>query len=286
MKNIFLFILICHIVQSAEAQQNYCDFEGLKVLSFGPATGILDSMFANPDPNNIDSSANCGKYIRSTIAYDNFKLYPSLKLSDVSSYESNDPMAPKFTMKVYSTAPPGTFIHVQLGAKNDDVYPSGIHSEYRGMTTVQNAWQNLIFNYLQSPAGSLVLPTEVDKIVLLLAPASSVIETMYFDDLTGPFLIPSGVDGNDNIATFKLSQNSPNPVQILTHIDFQLSTPGKVSLKLFDMLGNPLLSILDKTMKAGIYSIPVGMENIPNGIYFYVLKKEQVSRTMKLIVSK
>jgi len=86
--------------------------------------------------------------------------------------------------------------------------------------------------------------------------------------------------------SFKLSQNYPNPAKESTFIKLQLNTLGPVTLKLYDMLGNSISSLLDQNMMAGIYSIPVETENMPNGIYFYVLKKGSVSQTMKLIISK
>lgn len=285
MKILFFSISMFVITFQSIGQQNYCDFEGSKSISFGPASGIIDSMIGNPDQNSVNSSANCAKYIRNNTLYDNFKLYPYVKLADVSSYESNNALAPKLTMKIYSSAPVGTFIELQLGAKSDDNYPSGIHSEYRAVTTVKNEWQNLIFHYLQSPTGGLVTPYDVDKIVILFHPNSSDIDTMYFDDLTGPLLVPAGVYGNQALATFQLYPNSPNPAQEITHINFQLNTPGVVNLNLFDLLGNPVMSISNEYMKAGAHSIPVETENIPSGVYFYILNKEGVSRTRKLIVS-
>lgn len=271
---------------TAFSQQNYCDFEGMKVITFGPATGTMDSMIANPASNSVNSSANCAKYTRSTVQYDNFKLYPMLKLSDVASFESTDPLAPRITMKLYTTAPVGTVVDIQLGSKNDDNYPSGIHSEYRAITTVKDAWHNVIFDYLISPTGSQVLATEVDKIVVLLAPNSTGTDVMYFDDLTGPFLIPAGVKGNEALAGFKLYQNSPNPSKDMTYIDFQLSSPGMVTLELFNWLGNSVSTLVDKNLRAGNYSIPLETENLPSGVYFYVLNKEGVSRTKKLVITK
>src|SRR5438045_1383234 len=78
---------------------------------------------------------------------------------------------------------------------------------------------------------------------------------------------------------FKLSQNYPNPAKENTSIKVQLSNAGNVTLKLYDMLGNAVATLLDQNMAAGIYSVPVETENIPDGVYFYVLKKDSLSQT-------
>ncbi|MES2285982.1 MAG: T9SS type A sorting domain-containing protein [Bacteroidota bacterium] len=287
MKKLYFFILVFAITQNAAGQQNYCDFEGNKVLSFGLSAGILDSFALNPNPNGVNGSSYCAKYTRDTVLYDIIRLYPNLKLVDVTPYADSSVQSPKIKIKLYSTAPVGTEIQLQLGMKSIDTYPEGSHSSYAGMTTVQNAWEQVTFYYYESVVGSLVLPTNIDKIILLFNPLSTSRDTIYFDDLTGPPLInPAGISMIDAPPSFKLSQNNPNPAKQNTIISFQLSSPGLVSLELFDMLGNLVSSVLNQEMKAGSHSIPLETGTIPNGIYFYVLKKDGFSQTKRMVVSK
>ena len=273
MKNLLYIILIFITAQTSVAQQMYCDFEGTKVISFGLSTGIMDSLFFNPAPNSANTSANCAQYVRNSTLYDNFKLYPDTTLEDVTAYAINNTQAPKITMKVYTTAPVGTVVQVQLGLKSNDTYPSGVHSEYTASTTVQNVWESLTFNYFQSPIGSLVLPTQINKIVVLLQPNTTSQDTMYFDDLMGPALAIN-TTGVPEVAVLSNLKLYPNPAKDNTHISFQLSKSGAVSLELFDLLGNSISSLIDQDMKAGSHSIPIETSTIPNGIYFYVLKRE------------
>lgn len=85
---------------------------------------------------------------------------------------------------------------------------------------------------------------------------------------------------------FRLMQNYPNPAKEITHIKFQLNIPGPVTLKLYDMLGNKVDLLVDEYMTSGNHSIPVETANLPNGIYFYVLKKDSLSQTMRMVISK
>jgi hypothetical protein len=129
--------------------------------------------------------------------------------------------------------------------------------------------------------------TTVDKMVLLFNPGFNTTDTLMVDDIMGPpVLVVSNVASHEG-ASLKLFQNSPNPVKGNTNIGFQLNSSGNISLKLYDMLGNPVKSLVDQQyMKPGSYSIPVNTDDIHSGIYFYVLKKDGVERSMKMIVSK
>ena len=268
-------------------QQNYCDFEGNNVISFGICTGILDSLTSNPAPNDVDSSSYCARYIRDTALYDVIKIYPNSKLVDISPFADTSAQAPKMQMKLYCNAPIGTQIILQLGIKSVNDYPSGIHSLYAASTSVQNAWETLTFYYFETLGGTFALPTEIDKVVLLFRPNTSGRDTIYFDDLTGPVLFNSTeVSTNGDSAPLKLSQNFPNPAAQNTVINFQLNSSGDVSLELFDMLGNSVSTLLNEKMKTGSYSIPVETSTLANGIYFYVLKKEGNVISRKMIVSK
>ncbi|HEX8516253.1 MAG TPA: T9SS type A sorting domain-containing protein [Bacteroidia bacterium] len=287
MKNLLLSVLAFTFALNTFGQQNYNDFEGNKFSFIGFRTGIIDSMSLNPAMNPVDSSMHCAKYVRDAgTLYDNIQIHPTNELVDISNYASGSINAPHITMKLYTTAPVGTQIQIQLGSAGVPSYPAGVHSEYVAVTTAQNAWQNLSFNFSQITPGGTIAPTGIDKIVILFNPNTNTADEFYFDNLTGPAIAPVSVMALESMPPFKLYQNTPNPAKDLTHINFQLNTPGMVSLRLFDMLGNPIASLMEQNMKAGTYSVPVETGEIPNGIYFYVLKKEGTTRSMKMIVSK
>jgi hypothetical protein len=287
MKHFSLLLFAVIFFQASKSQQLYNDFETPNIMSFGPYDGILDTSFANIFPNSVNSSVVCARYIRDTSLYDNIKIYPDTKMVDVSVYANNSFQTPKMKIKVYSTAPAGTFVQLQLGSKSDDTYPSGVHSEYLAATTVQYAWETLTFNYVSSPSGSTVASTNVNKMVLFFNTGSTVIDTFYIDDIIGPTQVMDvGLPSPQTAPHFKLYQNHPNPARENTHISFQVNTPGVVSLKLYDLIGKPVATLVNQQMKPGHYTIPVETENIPEGIYFYILKKEGVSQSMKMTISK
>jgi hypothetical protein len=175
------------------SQQLYDNFEGTSAVSYTTTkTAKLDTLAVNPSPDNINSSERCAKFTRSRIRYDYIKINPKGQISDIGKYASYDPAAEKFRMKVYTTAPVGTLIEIQLGSKKAAVaYPDGTNSQYQAKTTKKGEWEELEFTYVVSPKGSKTSFEEVDQITLLFNPNSSTNDTYYFDDLTGGNIIPS-----------------------------------------------------------------------------------------------
>jgi hypothetical protein len=70
-------------------------------------------------------------------------------------------------------------------------------------------------------------------------------------------------------AKYDISQNYPNPFNPTTKIDFDLPFDSKVSLKLYDMSGRELLTIVNEQKPAGYYTAQVNAGNLSSGAYFY-----------------
>jgi hypothetical protein len=189
-------------------------------------------------------------------------------------------------MKVYTSAPAGTRIDIQLGARSMTTYPEGIHSEYTAVTQTVNAWHLLTFSYYQSPTGSSVTATNINKIVVLFHPNSSARDTIFFDDPTGPTSIPLGMKENESISSARLLQNQPNPATDNTIIPLILNSGGLVSLKIYDMLGHQVSTVLDKDLEAGQHNIPVNTSLLPSGAYFYIVNKDGYTQTRKLMITR
>lgn len=169
------------------SQMVYDDHEGNSLVTYtAPKAARIDTMALNPAQDEINPSAKVTKYVRSRMRYDYIKLNPKGKLINVASFTSYEESAPKFKMKIYTTAPVGTLVEIQLGKKSLTAYPDGTHSQYQARTTKTNAWEELEFTYALTPKGSKVGPDEVDQVTLLFNPNTYANGTYYFDDLTGP----------------------------------------------------------------------------------------------------
>ncbi|HMQ67519.1 MAG TPA: FG-GAP-like repeat-containing protein [Ignavibacteria bacterium] len=69
----------------------------------------------------------------------------------------------------------------------------------------------------------------------------------------------------------ELYQNYPNPFNPVTEVGFGISDPGFVTLKVYDMPGNELVTLLNEPRPAGSYKIKFDGKNFSSGIYFYSL---------------
>ncbi|GEM_PF-471973 len=85
---------------------------------------------------------------------------------------------------------------------------------------------------------------------------------------------------------FSLLQNYPNPFNPVTIISFYLPQPGLVQLKLFDLLGREVKTILNREMPTGTHSVKVGLTDLSGGIYFYSLMTNGFTDVKKCIFLK
>ena len=85
---------------------------------------------------------------------------------------------------------------------------------------------------------------------------------------------------------FSLSQNYPNPFNPTTTISFVLPTRSFVSLKVFDMLGREVSTIVSGELQAGSYTQRWNAANMASGVYFYRLQAGTYSETKKLLLLK
>jgi len=83
-----------------------------------------------------------------------------------------------------------------------------------------------------------------------------------------------------------LKQNFPNPFNPSTSISFSLPSRTFVSLKVFDLIGREVATIVSEELQAGSYSRTWNAANIPSGIYFYRLQAGSFTQTKKLVLLK
>lgn len=85
---------------------------------------------------------------------------------------------------------------------------------------------------------------------------------------------------------YYLSQNYPNPFNPTTFINYELPINGFVSLKVFDILGKEVVTLVNEQKPAGTFQVEFTSENLSSGIYFYTLNSGAYSKTRKMIVLK
>lgn len=87
-------------------------------------------------------------------------------------------------------------------------------------------------------------------------------------------------------AEFRLYNNFPNPFNPTTTIKFSIPYNSNVSLKIYDLLGREVESLLSDYKNAGTYEITFNASNLASGIYFYRITTDKNSDTKKLMLLK
>lgn len=93
-------------------------------------------------------------------------------------------------------------------------------------------------------------------------------------------------EGKQHPNGFQLFQNYPNPFNPLTTISFNIPKRSFVTLRVFDVIGRELTTIVSEELPAGKYSREWKVEGIPTGVYFYRLEAGSYSETKKLVLLK
>lgn len=78
-------------------------------------------------------------------------------------------------------------------------------------------------------------------------------------------------------ASFSLDQNYPNPFNPSTKITFSLAVDSKVSLKVFDVLGQQVASLIDQDLTQGVHTYDFNAAGINSGVYFYKIEATGVN---------
>lgn len=85
---------------------------------------------------------------------------------------------------------------------------------------------------------------------------------------------------------FSLSQNYPNPFNPTTKINFSIPVQTKVSLRIYDVLGKEVMTLVNDAKNAGSYEVEFSGANLASGVYFYRLDAENFVDTKKMLLTK
>ncbi len=129
---------------------------------------------------------------------------------------------------------------------------------------------------------------EVNSDSCLIKISSSADSTIYdINDSLFSIQTTTGLTENSSLPKqFSLEQNYPNPFNPSTVISYQLSAVSQVELKVFDILGREVKTLVNEIQSAGNYKINFNASNLSSGIYLYKIKTEKFIQTKKMILVK
>lgn len=88
------------------------------------------------------------------------------------------------------------------------------------------------------------------------------------------------------VKKFYLAQNYPNPFNPSTNIEFEILLEGYVTLSVFNVLGQPVATLLDQELKSGTHHVTFDAADFPAGIYYYRIQANGDSQVKKMMLLK
>lgn len=115
----------------------------------------------------------------------------------------------------------------------------------------------------------------------------AVIDNVVYGDTSLFDSIRTGIGELPEIpTTYRLYQNFPNPFNPSTKIRYEISQRGRVTVKIFDMLGREVASLVDNMKEAGSYEVEWDASRFASGMYFCVIRSGWFTQMRKMILLK
>jgi len=113
---------------------------------------------------------------------------------------------------------------------------------------------------------------------------TSIVNSQIF--VNGIGTLVSNAEDTKAISTYSINQNYPNPFNPGTTIRYHIPELRFITLKVYDVLGNEVATLVNEEKPAGSYEVEFDAVNLPSGIYFYQLRASNFIETKKMVLLK
>ena len=208
----------------------------------------------------------------------------------------------------YSSLPaaPSTYVTFSMMLKKSGLYdiqiivPQTVNASSRAKYVVRRSGVAIDSVFVDQNANSGVWVTILTRTLPALIPIDIVVSDASTSVSSGTVLRADAVrcslnqeitdvrkDGAASLPeTFVLRQNHPNPFNPSTRIEYGVPVSGRISIRVFDMLGREVAVLFEGPAEAGWYSTSFQAKNLPSGVYLYRLEGLGFSQTLKMVVLK
>lgn len=265
-------------------------------VEIGQGKQTLDSLESlqgwNFDVDNVDSASLLLNTSFASIGANSFQIDYSFVYQS-GTYNWFYLMADR---EIYGL-PDSIYIDVRSDGRSHRVFldtEDAMGVAYR-ITTNKFASDSLNFETLKGRVPSstgVVFPLTLKKIAIAFGNSGVAGQTcqgtIYVDYLkvSYPPTTVSVEEESSMPETFTLYQNYPNPFNPVTNIRFSLNKEDNINLKIFDVFGQEVKTLIDGPMSAGVHEIKFDAAGYASGVYFYRLQSGGISLTKKLVVMK
>ena len=193
--------------------------------------------------------------------------------------------------KVFIISPNGG----EVWATNDTVnitWTSEIINYVKIELSINNgiSWTSVVDSVPSSGIYSWIVDTTIAPSTECLMKITDISDSAVYDESDSVFKIENPIsffEASNNIPIkYQLKQNYPNPFNPFTLIKYSIPKNGMVTLKVYDILGKDVMTLVNENQKSGDYSIKVNASNLSTGVYLYRLESGKYSASKKMILLK
>jgi len=139
-------------------------------------------------------------------------------------------------------------------------------------------------NYLVTNAAGV---HEIDSVNgSLIRTVSSAANFQFISPYNPGALLSNGNNGSTIPENFSLEQNYPNPFNPTTGIKFSIPAGNNVTLKVYDLTGRVVATLINEYKPAGSYEVTFDAADLSSGVYYYSISSGEFSKTMKMVLVK
>ncbi|HSD62241.1 MAG TPA: Omp28-related outer membrane protein [Ignavibacteriaceae bacterium] len=172
--------------------------------------------------------------------------------------------------------------------------PSFIYDKSLEVITRYDSYADSVFTYLNGPSiGGIRSDNSTSRVVYLGFGIEQIADKALRDTIVARSFgwltenVVVNTEGTKNIPyTFSLDQNYPNPFNPSTKITYAISKTSHTTLKIFDVLGNEVTTLVNGEKQAGKYEVEFNASDLSSGVYFYQLQSGGLMQTRKMVVLK
>ena len=266
-------------------------FDGMVLYAEDIETELdqVTSRWNNPHPLNLG-------YVMSQFTFPAAGIYGYKDPFDyIVSFSDEYNDSSNYLSQIFQNPPPANY---NINFKVYGVI-SDINERIQFAFTESNNFRKDTLSYLDQVTYSNPEGTELSWKVVFTGDLSSTIptggDTLYLFTLKGlskydtlrVFDLPAGILNENNIPEqYSLAQNYPNPFNPFTTIRFEIPVSGNVSIKIYDILGSEVKTLVNEEKNAGKYEVVFNASKFASGVYFYQLRAGDFVSTKKMILLK
>ncbi|GAB5410377.1 MAG: hypothetical protein BalsKO_27420 [Balneolaceae bacterium] len=191
------------------------------------------------------------------------------------------------TMNVYTADYPGIFNDGPIYAEMGDTLIYHISARHADMTIPEIEVTNMPASATFNPETRRffwIVDEENPSPMMYKAIRGDKFMTTEVEFINEQFAV--GTEEQENPNTFKLSQNYPNPFNPSTNISFELPSSGEVDLKVYNLLGQEVATLVNHRMNSGSHTIKFDASRLASGVYIYRLMSGGLTQAKKMMLIK